>query len=76
MGYFKEDNKMTQDKKQELIEKITKMLEPYEDVIEYSFKVNLYFKRNEYMYNHVVVSYNDLPMTPTPFMYAGEEYKC
>lgn len=37
------------DKKQELIDKITKMLEPYEKIDGYSFTVNLYINnKNEF----------------------------
>ncbi|MGN1125547.1 MAG: hypothetical protein ACI4S3_07360 [Candidatus Gastranaerophilaceae bacterium] len=51
------------DKKQELIEKITKMLEPYKNVENYSFTINLYTKKDDpyvaYTYNdNVSISYN------------------
>ena len=49
------------DKKQELIERITKMLEPYENVEGYSFKINLYFKKDEYVRDNVQISFNDYP---------------
>lgn len=52
------------DKKQELIERITKMLEPYENVENYSFKINLYFKRDEVLIDNVQVSFNDYSITP------------
>ena len=51
-------------KKQELIERITKMLEPYEDIENYSFKINLYFKRDEILMDNVQVSFNDYSVTP------------
>ena len=51
-------------KKQELIERITKMLEPYEDIDNYSFKINLYFKKEDYMTDNVQVSFNDYSCTP------------
>lgn len=51
-------------KKQELIERITKMLEPYENIENYSFKINLYFKRDEILMDNVQVSFNDYSVTP------------
>lgn len=51
-------------KKQELIERITKMLEPYEDVENYGFKINLYFKKDEYLKDYVQVSFNDYSNAP------------
>lgn len=49
------------DKKQELIERITKMLEPYDSIESYSFTVNLYFKNpdNEYINDHINISFNN-----------------
>ena len=58
-------------KKQELIERITKMLEPYEDIDNYSFKINLYFKKEDYMTDNVQLSFNDYSVTPyvhSPFV--------
>lgn len=57
-------------KKQELIEKITKMLEPYENIDNYSFKINLYFKKEDYMTDNVQVSFNDYstPYVNSPFI--------
>jgi hypothetical protein len=49
------------DKKQELIEKITRMLEPYENIENYGFTINLYFKNpdNEYTNDHINISFNN-----------------
>lgn len=40
------------------------MLEPYENVENYSFKINLYFKRDEILTDNVQVSFNDYSVTP------------
>ena len=47
-------------KKQELIERITKMLEPYEENIEhYGFTINLTYKRDEFMCDYATISFNN-----------------
>jgi len=51
-------------KKQELIEQITKMLEPYEDIDSYSFKINLYSKKDEYKVDNIQISFNDYSINP------------
>ena len=50
-------------KKQELIDKITKMIEPYDDIDNYSFTINLYKKTGEYTNDQVRISFNDFPST-------------
>ena len=40
------------------------MLEPYENIDNYSFKINLYFKKENYMTDNVQLSFNDYSCTP------------
>ena len=51
-------------KKQELIEQITKMLEPYENIDSYSFTINLYIKENECKVKNIQISFNDYAINP------------
>jgi hypothetical protein len=53
-----------EDKKQKLIEQITKMLEPYENIESYTFKMNLYFKNEKTLSDCVQISFNDYSVTP------------
>jgi hypothetical protein len=57
------------DKKQELIERITKMLEPYEKIDGYAFSINLYIDRikEEFKLSDTInISYN-APIGVTPY---------
>lgn len=58
------------DKKQELIEKITKMIEPYENIDGYSFTVNLYIKNEQEFTpcDSIRISFN-APIGVTPHNY-------
>lgn len=57
---------MTNNKKQELIQQIKKMLRPYDDVDAYTFSVTLYKKTGEYSSDVIRLSFNDYPATCYP----------
>ena len=50
---------MGNNKKQELIEQITKMLQPYDDIDAYTFTVTLHKKTGEYTSDIIRLSFND-----------------
>lgn len=51
---------MIKNKKQELIQQITRMLEPYEDIDGYSFTITLFKKTGEYTSDNIRISFNDI----------------
>ena len=57
---------MTDNKKQELIEQIAKMLQPYDDIDAYTFAITLHKKTGEYSSDVIRLSFNDYPATCYP----------